>query len=69
MQPADYFKRTFIFVFVFFLVYKFTYQIFEGIDNITAEFMLKTLAIVTLTALVLGIINYFLKIDIPKKKQ
>ncbi|MFN3969536.1 hypothetical protein [Flavobacterium sp.] len=69
MQPLDYFKKTFLFAFVFILVYKFTYQILEGIDTITTEFMLKTLVVALVTSLVLGILNYFFKIDLPKKKK
>ena len=69
MQKTNYFKKTFFFVFVFFLTYKIVYQFFEGIDTFTIEFILKTVAIAFTTAIFLGVLNHFLKIDFIKRKQ
>lgn len=69
MQPKDYFIKTFSFVFVFYTVYKFTYQLFNGLDGFTTSFILKTLGVALVCALILGIINYFVKFDITKRKK
>ena len=63
MQKTNYFKKTFIFVFVFFIVYKIVFQLFEGIDTFTSEFLIKTLAVVFMTSLTLAVLNHFLKIE------
>ncbi|NMH25234.1 hypothetical protein [Flavobacterium solisilvae] len=68
MQKTNYFKKTFIFVFVFFTVYKIVFQLFEGIETFTSEFLIKTLAVVFMTSLTLAVLNHFLKIDFNKKK-
>lgn len=67
MQPKDYFKKTFVFVFVFYLVYKAV-----GILMNPSEFSLmhcaKILTVSLTTALVLGVINYYAKVDFFTKK-
>lgn len=67
MQPKDYFKKTFVFVFVFYLVYKAV-----GMLMNPSEFSLmncgKILIVSLTTALVLGVINYYAKVDFFTKK-
>jgi hypothetical protein len=68
MPQRNYFKITFIIVFVFSTVYKLVFQLFLG--DFTTAFFLKTLAVSFITALVLGILNHFLKWDLlPKNKN
>jgi len=68
MLPKDYFKKTFVFVFIFFVVYKFVGVIMNG-DFVYMD-IVKILAIGLITALILGGINYFLKWDFfPTKAQ
>ncbi|WP_296151122.1 hypothetical protein [uncultured Flavobacterium sp.] len=69
MQKFNYFIKTFVFIFVFFSVYKIVVQLFEGIETLTGDFFIKTFAISLITALILGILNQFLKIDFAKKEQ
>ena len=69
MNSKDYFVRTFIIVFVFLLVNRLILQLFDGVDTITMEFTTKTLVLVFCTALLLGIFNYFLKINPLNKKN
>ena len=68
MKASDYLKKTFVFVFVFSLAYRIVFQLFDGFDSFSLKFFLKTLFVSTLTALVLGILNYFLKIEFVKSK-
>ena len=67
MQKFNYFKKTFVFVFVFFFVYKIVFQLFEGTETLTTDFFIKTFAVSLITAIILGILNQFLKIDFTKK--
>lgn len=67
MNPLDYFKKTFVFVFVFIIVYKLVGQIFERFSNFTFTFILRTFVVALVTALVLGILNYFFKVGIHAK--
>ena len=68
MPQRNYFKITFIIVFVFSTVYKVVFQLF--LDDFTTAFFLKTLAVSFTTALVLGILNHFLQWDfLPKNKN
>jgi hypothetical protein len=67
MKAINYFKKTFVFVFVFSLAYRMVFQLFNGLDSFSLKFFLKTLFVSTLTALILGVLNYFLKIDFIKK--
>ena len=69
MKAIDYFKKTFVFVFVFSLAYRIVFQLFDGFDSFSLRFLLKTLFVSTLTALILGILNYFVKFEFFKKKQ
>lgn len=69
MQKFNYFIKTFVFIFVFFSVYKIVVQIFEGIETLTGDFFIKTFAVSLTTALILGILNQFLKFDFAKKEQ
>ena len=67
MKAINYFKKTFVFVFVFSLAYRMVFQLFNGLDSFSLKLFLKTLFVSTLTALILGVLNYFLKIDFIKK--
>jgi hypothetical protein len=69
MKASDYFKKTFVFVFVFSLAYRIVFQLFDGFKLFTLIFFLKTLFVSSLTALILGILNYFLKIDFIKNNN
>ena len=69
MKAIDYFKKTFVFVFIFSLTYRIVIQLFEGFDSYSLKFFLKTLFVSSLTALILGILNYFLKIEFIKKTK
>jgi hypothetical protein len=68
MPQRNYFKITFIIVFVFSTVYKVVFQLFFG--DFTTAFFLKTLAVSFTTAVVLGVLNHFLQWDfLPKNKN
>jgi hypothetical protein len=67
MPKRNYFKITFIFVFVFYTLYKVVFQLFIG--DFSTAFFLKTLALSFTTALVLGVLNHFLKWDFFKKNK
>ena len=69
MKASDYFKKTFVFVFVFTLAYRIVFQLFNGIDSFSLMFLIKTLFVGTVTALLLGILNYFVKFEILKKNK
>jgi hypothetical protein len=69
MQPKDYFKKTFVFVFVFYIVYKSTFQLMDDFSKFNFEFMFKTLIIGAIVAAILGGINYFAKVDLPPQKR
>ena len=69
MKASDYFKKTFVFVFVFSLAYRIVIQLFDGLDSFNIKFFLKTLFVSTLTALILGVLNYFFKIEFIKKSN
>ena len=68
MKTIDYFKKTFVFVFCFTIVYKLVYQVFEGLSTITPKFLLKAFLIALTTGLILAGLNYFFKLDFIKKK-
>lgn len=63
MTSKQYFVRTFIFVFVFYTVTKFVYQLLIGLTNFNVDFVIQTLAIGFVVAAVLGGINYFAKFN------
>ena len=69
MKVSDYLKKTFIFVFVFSFTYRIVFQLFDGLNSFSLKFLLKTLFVSTLTALILGILNYFVKFEIIKKNK
>ena len=69
MKASDYFKKTFVFVFVFTLAYRIVFQLFNGIDSFSLMFLIKTLFVGSVTALLLGILNYFVKFEILKKNK
>jgi hypothetical protein len=69
MQPKDYFKKTFAFVFLFFIVYKSTSQLMIDYSEFNFLFIIKTLVIGAIVATILSGINYFAKVDIPQKKE
>jgi hypothetical protein len=69
MKASDYFKKTFVFVFVFSLAYRIVIQLFDGLDSFNIKFFLKTLFVSILTALILGGLNYFFKIEFIKKSN
>ena len=69
MKAGDYFKKTFVFVFIFSVTYRIVFQLFDGLDSFSLKFLLKTLFVSTLTALILGILNYFVKFEIIKKNK
>ena len=69
MKASDYLKKTFVFVFVFSLAYRIVIQLFDGLDSFNIKFFLKTLFVSILTALILGGLNYFFKIEFIKKSN
>jgi hypothetical protein len=69
MKASDYFKKTFVFVFVFSFTYRIVFQLFDGLDSFSLRFLMKTFFVSLLTALILGILNYFLKFDFFKKNN
>jgi hypothetical protein len=69
MKASDYFKKTFVFVFVFSLAYRIVFQLFDGLDSISLKFLTKTFLVSLLTALILGTLNYFVKFEIFKKSN
>jgi hypothetical protein len=69
MKVSDYLKKTFIFVFVFSFTYRIVFQLFDGLDSFSLRFLMKTLFVSLLTALILGILNYFFKVEFIKKSK
>ena len=69
MKPIDYFKKTFLGVFVFVFIFKMTMQLFEGLSTFSLRFVLKIFLASLITALFLGILNYFLRMDLYKKNK
>jgi uncharacterized membrane protein YvlD (DUF360 family) len=69
MKASDYFKKTFVFVFVFSLAYRMVFQLFDGLDSFSLKFLTKTFLVSLLTALILGILNYFVKFEIFNKSN
>jgi len=68
MQPKDYFKKTFVFSFNFYFVYKTVGLIMNRFVDFNLEFVLKTLIVAVVAASILGVINYFTKIGFTKKQ-
>ena len=69
MESKDFFKKTFVFVFIFIFVSKFIFQIFDGINTITVNFVLKILTNAFVTALIIGGLNYYVKIGFNIQKE
>ncbi len=69
MKPFDYFKKTFVFTFFFFIVYKAAGQLMTDFSKFNFEFMFKTAIIGLIVASILGGINYFAKVDFPLRKK
>ena len=69
MTASDYFKKTFVFVFTFSLTSRIVFQLFDGLDSFSLRFLIKTLFVSLFTALILGILNYFLKFEFINKKK
>ena len=69
MTRFDYFKKTFLGVFVFVFIFKMTMQLFEGLSTFSLRFVLKIFLASLITALVLGILNYFFKVGFTEKKS
>lgn len=69
MQPKHYFQKTFVFTFMFYIVYKSTVQLIDDFQGFNFKFMFKTLIIGLIVAAILGGINYFAKVDFPPQKR
>ena len=69
MKANDYFKITFVFVFVFSLANQIVLQLFDGLESFSIKLLLKILFVSTLTALILGILNYFFKVEFIKNRN
>ena len=63
MKPFDYFKKTFVFVFVFFIVYKAVGLVMNKFEELNLEYIFKNILVAFVTAITLGGINYFTKIN------
>ena len=69
MTRFDYFKKTFLGVFVFVFIFKMGMQLLEGLSTFTLRFVLKIFLASLITALFLGVLNYFLRMDLYKKNK
>jgi len=69
MQPKDYFQKTFVFSFMFYIVFKATAQLMTDFSGFNFVFMFKTLICGLIVAAILGGINYFAKVDFPQKRE
>jgi uncharacterized membrane protein YvlD (DUF360 family) len=69
MKASDYFKKTFVLVFVFSLAFRIVFQLFDGLNSFSLNFLMKTFFVSLLTALILGILNYFFKVEFIKKSK
>ena len=68
MKPLDYFKKTFVFVCILYIVYKAVGMLFNKFSDLYLLNVFKILFIAFKMALVFGLINYFAKIDFFTKK-
>jgi len=68
MQPKDYFKKTFVFVFTFIIVYKIVGLLLNRLEGFDLYYVLKTIVVSLVTALLLAGINYYAKVDFFTKK-
>ncbi|MGV3696169.1 hypothetical protein [Flavobacterium sp.] len=62
MQPKDFFKKTFVFVFVFFIVYKAVGILFD-MKKLNLSYIMATLAAAVVVSMILATINYYARID------
>jgi len=74
MTSFSYFKNTFTITFVFIIVYKIIYKtvdilLFESLSDFNLNFLFRELFIAFFTALILGVLNYFLKFNLLKKNN
>lgn len=69
MTSKQYFVKTFIFVFVFYTVYKMVDQLVTDSTEMNVNFIVKTLAISFIVAAILGLINYFAKFNFFSGKR
>lgn len=69
MQSKHYFQKTFVFMFIFYIVFKATTQLIDDFSGFNFKFMFKTLIIGLIVAAILGGINYFAKVDFPPQKK
>ncbi|WP_293871934.1 hypothetical protein [Flavobacterium sp.] len=57
MKPFDYFKKTFVFVFVFIVLSRLVFQLIDDMDKFTKQFVLKISIAAFITALVMRGMN------------
>jgi hypothetical protein len=69
MKQIDYFKKTFVFIFVFIVISKLAFQLLDDTDKFTMHFILKISTVAFITALVIGGMNYFAKIGFSSKAK
>jgi hypothetical protein len=69
MKPIDYFKKTFVGVFVFITIFKLSFQLLDDVDKFTMHFVIKNIAVAFITALVMGVMNYYAKIGFLTQKE
>ena len=69
MKQFDYFKKTFVFIFVFIVISKLAFQLLDDKDKFTMHFVLKISTVAFITALVIGGMNYFAKIGFSSKAK
>lgn len=63
MTSKQYFVKTFIFVFVFYVVFKFVDTLISGLTTYNVDFVIQTLGVGFIVAAILGVINYFAKFN------
>lgn len=68
MTNKQYFVKTFTFVFFIFAFCQIAYKIVTARDEVTFEYFVKLSAIAFVFAFILGIINYFARIDFFSSK-
>ncbi len=68
LKPIDYFKQTFKFVFLFFIVYKAVELAMNKFEGFDLRYVLKNLLAAIVVSLILATINYFAKVDFFNKK-
>lgn len=61
MTKKQYFVKTFVYAFLFSVIFRFGYQLASGFETITVDSIINTLYIGFTVGVVLGIVNYFLQ--------